>query len=269
MQPFRFQKAYSPVLVCNAQGGSLIPENISESMTESGLQADASRLLIRFVDVSVLERAAVVTSNISRHVIDLDRPVNDATLIPMTNSSGDPIYQPAVFHSQTEIDDRISKFYQPFHNQITEELRRLVNQFGRAVLVDMTCTKASTEPAISIAISGDTISTRLEQLLQDWQCSIGDTHVVEFGPAKFGLVKKSDAKQADTGRPRAKKAVANSEILNRCAQLDGVTAIRVCVNEADFVDPDDGEFDFDTGRELTKSIESLMSLIMFWSQKCP
>lgn len=249
MQPFRFQKAYSPVLVCNARGGVLIPENISESMTEAGLQADASRLLIRFVDVSVLERAAVVTSNISRHVIDLDRPLNDATLVPKTNSSGDVIYRPDAELSQSDIDDRILQFYRPFHTQIAVELDRLVKQFGKAVVIDIACTNASTEPAISIKISGDSIPEKLDQLLRDWQCAIKDTHT-----ATVQLTKKD---------------ITNSEIFDLYAQLDNVTVIRICLNEANFVDPDDGEFDFDTGRELTKSIESLMGLIMFWAQKYP
>lgn len=243
MQPFRFQKAYSPVLICNALGGALIPGDISDSMTDAGLQADANRLLIRFVDIPALERAAVITSNISRHVIDLDRPADQPSVVPTKNSTGAPIYRSAKQPSQTEIDDRIFRFHQPFHHQIAEELNRLVSQFGHAVLVDITTTAVANDPAVSVTIAGNAIPANLRNVLTRWQSAVAATHSATI----------------DT------TAGSGGEIFRRHSNLDKVTVIRVCLNESNFVDPFDGEFDFDTGRELRSTVEPLMQSIMRWA----
>jgi N-formylglutamate deformylase len=244
MRPYRFQKAYSPVFVCNTHGGTLISPDISQSMTEAGLQADANRLLIRLFDVQVLERAAAITSNISRHVIDLDRSEESSAVTPLKNAAGANIYQSGSEPTELEIDNRINSFFRPFHAQISHELDRIVRRYGKAVLIDIRATDSAEKPAISVSVSADTVPAKLQKLATDWQLAIKERHETSV-----------DANEDEA-----------SEIVQRYAKLEDVTVFQIFLNESNFVDPDDGDFDFETGRELTKSIESLIRVIMHWAE---
>lgn len=252
MSFFRFQKAYWPLTICNTRSGTLLPVEIAEQMTEQGLaRPDTNWFLIRLMDVPVLERAAVISADLSRYVVDLacpltnenDDPRAGQTVVPLQTSAGEPIYQTGQAPSEAELSRRVEQFYVPFHEQLAAELRRQVEQYGASLLVDAYSTS---DPAAKDIQFRHCDNDGLREWLNRWSESEGCNHSVGFA---------SDP--------------PTSEVIQNHGSIAGVRWLQVYLNEKNYVDSFDGGFDFDDGRELIKTIESLMVSLTYWAAHQP
>ena len=248
---FRFQKSYSPLTICNTRSGTLLPAKIAEQMTEQGLaRPDTNWFLIRLLDVSVLERAAVISAELSRYVVDLawshanqggDRA--GQRVVPLQTAAGEPIYQNDKVPTEADVACRVEQYYVPFHEQLAAELRRQVEQFGHSLLVDAYSTSDPAAKDIQFRHCDD---AGLREWLDRWSESEGCNHSVGFA---------SDP--------------PTSEVIKRHGAIAGVRWLQIDLNEKNYVDSFDGEFDFDDGRELIKTIESLMISLVYWAEHQP
>lgn len=115
-------------------------------MTEDGLSSrDTDWFLERLYDLPETREASLLVAELSRYVIDLNRPSDDRSLypgqtttglVPETCFDGAAVYRDGLYPSQDEIQRRIETIWRPYHQQIRTELDRLRDRFGLAVLVE-------------------------------------------------------------------------------------------------------------------------------------
>ena len=81
----------------------------------------------------------------SRYVVDLNRdpagqPLypgsENSELVPLSTFANQPIYRPGEAPDTSEVADRVTRYWQPYHRSLSEELDRLKQRFGFAVLWD-------------------------------------------------------------------------------------------------------------------------------------
>lgn len=89
--------------------------------------------------------ATVIRANYSRYVVDLNRPPDNASLYPgqevtalcpTARFDGRAIYEPGREPGDAEIERRRMKFWEPYHKRLREELERVRELRGKAVLYD-------------------------------------------------------------------------------------------------------------------------------------
>lgn len=142
---FLFQSGSQPLLISFPHNGSWIPPEISANMTPAGRTSrDTDWHLDRLYELPETAEASWLVAEISRYVIDLNRPTNNQSLypgqtttdlIPELRFDGEAIYafQPP---NPLETAVRIQEIWQPYHQKIEAELKRLVEEFGFAILID-------------------------------------------------------------------------------------------------------------------------------------
>ena len=89
--------------------------------------------------------ATIVAANYSRYVVDLNRAASDDALYagqvstglcPQRTFAGDAIYAAGQDCTASEQEQRISRYWQPYHDRLQRELARIHEQFGYALLWD-------------------------------------------------------------------------------------------------------------------------------------
>ena len=147
MKLFQFQRGTIPLMVRNPHSGTFIPPEIAETMTEAALvKRDTDWFLARLYDFPILAKSGSIKANLSRYVIDLNRPRDNESLYPGQQTTGlcpritfrsELIYQSDIEPDEKELQKRIEHYWQPYHDQLKMELERLVEEFGYVVLLDV------------------------------------------------------------------------------------------------------------------------------------
>jgi len=87
--------------------------------------------------------ASMIVPEFSRYVVDLNRPADDESLYPGQNTTGlcplvqfsaEPIYLDGKEPTKNEIRERVKRYWQPYHDALSEEIARIRSQHGRVVL---------------------------------------------------------------------------------------------------------------------------------------
>jgi len=143
---FDFHVDTSPLLVSMPHVGIDLPGGIAERMTDQArLIADTDWHIDRLYDFLDDLGASVLQARFSRYVVDLNRPPDDANLYPGINTTslcptdtfdGEPIYRAGQEPSALEIAERVSAYWQPYHNQLEAALSGIKAQHGYALLWD-------------------------------------------------------------------------------------------------------------------------------------
>ncbi len=142
---FRFKPGSIPLLISIPHNGSAIPAAFASGLTEAGLSSrDTDWFVDRLYDLPEAENCSLIVAEVSRFLIDLNRPATGESLYPGQTTTGliptecfdgTPIHrgpQPG----PDEIARRVREFWQPYHDQLAAELSRLIEVHGRAVLLD-------------------------------------------------------------------------------------------------------------------------------------
>ncbi|MBV8665262.1 MAG: N-formylglutamate deformylase [Burkholderiaceae bacterium] len=143
---FIFRQGRTPLLVSMPHVGTHIPEQISRGMTPAAHRlADTDWHLDQLYDFLDELGASVLVATHSRYVIDLNRPPDNANLYPGQDTTGlcpvdtfdrQPLYQAGKQPSEAEIAERRTRYWQPYHTKLSEQLQRLRTQHGVALLWD-------------------------------------------------------------------------------------------------------------------------------------
>jgi N-formylglutamate deformylase len=89
--------------------------------------------------------ASTITPRYSRYVVDLNRSTDNTALYPGADNTdvcpttcfdNTPIYAANQAPDQSEVQARINRYWQPYHNGLAAELTRLGECYGIAVLFD-------------------------------------------------------------------------------------------------------------------------------------
>ncbi|SDR20647.1 N-formylglutamate deformylase [Pseudovibrio sp. Tun.PSC04-5.I4] len=135
----------SPIVLAQPHGGTDVPLTVWGKFNDVGQSlADTDWHINRLYD-GLLETASVIQTPMHRYVIDANRDPagvslypgqNTTTLCPLTDFDGRPIYRDGQEPSEDEVEARRAEFHAPYHEAIAEELERVRQKFGVAVLYD-------------------------------------------------------------------------------------------------------------------------------------
>ena len=135
----------SPVLLAQPHGGTEVPEAILARLNADGRAlADTDWHITRLYD-GLLADASVVSTPVHRYVVDANRGADDASLYPGQNTTGlcptttfdgKPIYREGQEPSADEIAERQRRYHQPYHDALGEQLERIHQRHGYAILYD-------------------------------------------------------------------------------------------------------------------------------------
>lgn len=135
----------SPLLLAQPHGGTDIPDSILARLNHHGeARADTDWHIGRLY-ADLLSDATIVSTSIHRYVIDANRDPTDESLYPGQNTTslcptttfdGDEIYLEGQAPSRDEISQRQQLYHQPYHDALREQLERIHQRFGYAILYD-------------------------------------------------------------------------------------------------------------------------------------
>lgn len=125
-------------------GTGLVPE-VEAMLAPAGLTVkDTDWHVEQLYDFARAAGAGWVQARLSRYVIDLNRPPDDASLYPGQTTSalcpletfqGEPIYAGAV-PDAVQIASRRERYWQPYHDELERLIAAATARFGHVVLLD-------------------------------------------------------------------------------------------------------------------------------------
>ncbi len=143
---YAFSKGGSPLLISVPHDGRLIPDEQAARMTEAGLAIpDTDWHVAELYDFARELGASLLIARYSRYVVDLNRPPDDASLYegqvatglcPQFTFAGDPLYRDGQPITAAETEDRIGRYWRPYHERLALALENLRARHGYALLWD-------------------------------------------------------------------------------------------------------------------------------------
>lgn len=142
---FTLDRGTAPLLISLPHDGSHIPEAIASRMHPAARRApDTDWHVGRLYEPLAKELgASVLRPQLSRYVVDLNRPADGHALYPGRKETGlvstvgfdgEPLYLDGEEPTAEEIQRRVNECWQPYHQALSQELERLLAEHGRAVL---------------------------------------------------------------------------------------------------------------------------------------
>jgi N-formylglutamate amidohydrolase len=143
---FRFAPGTTPLLISFPHVGTVIPDALARRLTPAALALpDTDWHVDRLYDFAPALGAGMLVAVQSRYVVDLNRdPAGDplypgaenSELVPLTTFAREPIYRAGEAPGADEVAERVARSFAPYHRALAEELERLKQRFGFAVLWD-------------------------------------------------------------------------------------------------------------------------------------
>lgn len=146
-ESFEYKQTDAPLLVSFPHDGTKLTSVISpERLTTAGtLSTDTDWFIFEAYDLLQEMDVSFLRARYSRYLVDLNRsPENQAlypgrfetSVCPTTTFDGEPIYIKGAEPTTEEIQTRIENYWLPYHRHIEEELARLKEIHGYALLWD-------------------------------------------------------------------------------------------------------------------------------------
>jgi len=142
----RLQQGSMPLLISLPHIGTTIPDDLRPAYVERALvMEDTDWYLDVLYDFAAGLGASTLVPVMSRYVIDLNRPPQDAPmyagannteLCPSRSFSGAALYRPGCAPGPEEVARRRQQYWQPYHDALQAELDRLKGLHGHALLLD-------------------------------------------------------------------------------------------------------------------------------------
>ncbi len=143
MKPINIVQGILPVVLCFPHSGVYVPDAVYDNMNDRGKAlADTDWHVDRLYD-GLLPGASIIRANFHRYVIDANRDPsgkslypgkNTTGLVPVIDFDGENIWQ--IQPSLKDIDIRRARYHAPYHQAIENELKRVREKHGVALLYD-------------------------------------------------------------------------------------------------------------------------------------
>ena len=143
---FTLHRGSRPLLVSLPHVGTVIPDELRGAYVERALHVEDTDWYLEALYDFVRELgASLLVPRLSRYVIDLNRPPENAPMYPGANNTelcptrfftGDPLYRDGAAPTDAEVARRIEQYWRPYHVALRDELARLKQTYGHAVLFD-------------------------------------------------------------------------------------------------------------------------------------
>lgn len=146
MPDFTLVEGTAPLLVSLPHDGTALPADIAACMTDAGRQvADTDWHVGKLYDFARDLGASLIAPRWSRYVADLNRDPeghalypgrSETSLVPVVTFSAEPIYADGDEPDAQDIASRKLAYWQPYHDALQAELRRMRQRHPRVVLWD-------------------------------------------------------------------------------------------------------------------------------------
>jgi N-formylglutamate deformylase len=143
---YHLHRGSAPLLVSIPHMGTDIPEALRGDFTPRALNVeDTDWHLDRLYAFARDLGASILQPTVSRYVVDLNRPPDDAPMYPGASNTelcpsrfftGDPLYREGFTLAADEKARRRATWWQPYHQALQEEIARLKAQHGHVLLWD-------------------------------------------------------------------------------------------------------------------------------------
>ena len=212
---FTLTQGSVPLLVSMPHIGTYIPPHLQPGYTARALQVeDTDWHLGQLYDFLPAMGASVLQPRYSRYVIDLNRPPDDAPMYPGASNTelcptrfftGDALYVEGCAPDVAARAQRRSDYWQPYHDALAAELRRLVQAHGYALLWDAHSIRSAipwlfegTLPALNIGTAnGDSAHEVIAQAVMEVCRTEGPLSHVLNGRFKGGYITRRYGRPAD------------------------------------------------------------------------
>ena len=136
----------SPLLVSFPHVGTDIPDAIRSRLVPRAHAVEDTDWHLEALYAFVRDMGAgTLVPRHARYVVDLNRPPENAPMYPGVNNtelcptrffSGEPLYLPGQEATESEVAQRVTDYWRPYHDALDGELQRLRTLHGHAVLFD-------------------------------------------------------------------------------------------------------------------------------------
>lgn len=143
---FHFTPGTTPVLISVPHAGTVIPAEMTARMTGEALDLpDTDWHVPRLYDFAAALGAGLIVATHSRYVVDLNRDptgkplyqgADNTELVPLSTFGRDAVYRPGLAPDESEVAQRVARYWRPYHDKLAAELDALKARFGVAVLWD-------------------------------------------------------------------------------------------------------------------------------------
>ncbi len=143
---FRLHRGRTALLLSLPHCGEALPEWLAPRLVPRAAQVeDTDWHLARLYDFAQELGASVITPVYSRYLVDLNRPADNQPMYPGANNtelcptrffSGESLYLPGQEPDEAEVQQRVQRYWQPYHDALRVELARLKHEHGHAALFD-------------------------------------------------------------------------------------------------------------------------------------
>jgi formiminoglutamase len=143
--PFTLRQGNSPLLVSMPHSGLELTPEVAKGLSQKArLLPDTDWYIPQLYPFLHTSKASFIQANYSRYVIDLNRPMDDKPLysspttglFPDVLFDGSPVFTPDAQPSVQQRDNYKQQIWLTYHMAIQQELRRLKEKFGYAILFD-------------------------------------------------------------------------------------------------------------------------------------
>jgi len=141
---FNFSSGKLPLLVSIPHLGTYIPPDLRPQMTDAAAGMDDTDWhLDHLYDKVIAAGASLISANVSRYVIDLNRPPDGASLYPGQTTTGlcpletfhgEPLYRAGMAPDAAEVARRVDTYWRPYHAALHAEIEALRSRFGYVLL---------------------------------------------------------------------------------------------------------------------------------------
>jgi formiminoglutamase len=140
----RVERGSSPLILAFPHGGTVIPSDLHARFVSPWWATRDADWYIRDLYAGLAD-ATMVSTAISRSVIDVNRDPSGASLYPgqattelcpTTTFDGDPLYQPGDAPDDSEIAFRRARWFDPYHAALAAEIDRVRSSHGHVVVYD-------------------------------------------------------------------------------------------------------------------------------------
>ncbi|MFQ3237556.1 MAG: N-formylglutamate deformylase [Paraglaciecola sp.] len=143
--PFTLHQGNSPLLVSMPHSGLALPPEVATGLSQKArLLPDTDWYIPQLYNFLHASKAGFIQANYSRYVIDLNRPIDDKPLyasattglFPEILFDGSPVFTPGAQPTLQQRDNYKQQIWLAYHMAIQQELSRLKEKFGYAILFD-------------------------------------------------------------------------------------------------------------------------------------
>jgi len=143
---YSLHRGTAPLLVSLPHVGTELPADLVPRLVPRALAVEDTDW--HLAEVYAFARglgASLLVPRLSRYVVDLNRPPENAPMYPGANNTelvptrfftGDAIYREGAAPDAVDVERRLAAYWRPYHDALAGELARLRAEHGHAVLWD-------------------------------------------------------------------------------------------------------------------------------------